>query len=127
MGISKDRLGRFVRAAVVSGLLGAAGLMVTAGPVHAQDGASDGASDGADDGASDGADDGASDGASDGATDGGTATGGTTTGGTTTGTTAVGAGGGLPQTGNDATAPLLLGGSAVAIALAGRRFLVSRA
>lgn len=37
MGISKHRMGRFVRAAVVSGLLGAAGLAATAAPVHAQD------------------------------------------------------------------------------------------
>ena len=120
MGISRDRVGRFVRAAVVSGLLGAAGLVVAAGPVHAQDSASDGASDGADDSASDGA--------SDGADDGGTATtGGTTTGGTTTGGTGSIGGGSLPTTGGSATTPLVLGGAAAGIALAGRRLLTARA
>ena len=37
VSMSTDGLGKFVRAAVVSGLLGAAGLVAVAGPAHAQD------------------------------------------------------------------------------------------
>ena len=118
MGFSKAKVGKFVRAAAVSGLLGAAGLTFTASPAWAGAGS---------DGSSDGASDGTSDGASDGATD----AGGTDT--TTTDSSDVGAdstvsddSGALASTGADATLPLVLGGTAVTIVLVGRRFLGSQ-
>lgn len=114
MGISKDRLGRFVRAAVVSGLLGAAGLTITATSVYAQSDPSDPAA------PSDPSD------PSDPGTTGGT-TGGTTDGTTTSSDLGVAPStGGLPDTGGSATAPLALGGAAVGVALAGRRLLAAR-
>ena len=113
MGISKDRFGRFVRAAVVSGLLGTAGLtFIAAPPVHAQSDPSDPPA------PSDPSD------PSDPGTTGGT-TGGTTDG-TTGGTLGVQPStGGLPETGGSA-APLALGGTAIAIAMAGRRLLAAK-
>jgi hypothetical protein len=115
VGISKDRLGRFVRAAVVSGLLGAAGLTITATSVYAQSDPSDPPA------PSDPSD------PSDPGTTGGT------TGGTTDGTTTDGSdlgvapsSGGLPDTGGSATAPLALGGAAIGVALAGRRLLAAK-
>lgn len=106
MGISRDRFGRFVRAAVVSGLLGAAGLVVAAGPVHAQ------ASDPSDPAAE----------PSDPSDPGDGTTGGTTTGGTDFGTTGgVGSGGSLPTTGVETGLFLLAGAGATAGALAMRR------
>ena len=116
MGFSKSKLSRFVRAAVVSGLLGAAGLTITAAPAMAG-----GASDGASDGTSDGASDGASDGVDDGGTDGGTAGGTTAVGASDLGTDS------LPLTGGNAAVPLALGGAAVGIVIVGRRLLASQA
>lgn len=101
MSITKKDLSRMLRAAAFSGLLGAAGLAVTAGPVHAQD-SSDPPSD-------------PSEPSDPGGTTGGTTTGGTTTGGTTDGTTTDGTdfggdlGGSMADTGSDSSL-LLLGG-----------------
>ena len=112
MGISKDRLGRLVRAAVVSGLLGTAGLTFIAQPVHAQSDPSDPAPSDPSDPSDPGT----------GGTTGGT-TDSSTTGGTTSGVQP--STGGLPNTGGTA-APLALGGSAIAIAMAGRRLLAAK-
>ena len=110
MGISKDRFGRFLRAAVVSGALGTAGLVVAAGPVHAQ------ASDPSD--PSDPAE--PSDPSDPGGTTGGT-DGGTTDVGATTTTGGVGGTGTLPSTGMDSSVFLLAGAGAGAGVLALRK------
>jgi hypothetical protein len=115
VGFSKAKVAKLVRAAAVSGLLGAAGLTFTASPAWAGAGS---------DGASDGASEGASDGASDGATDGGTTTDSSDVG--ATDTSVSDDSGTLASTGSDATLPLVLGGAAVTIVLAGRRFLGSQ-
>lgn len=95
MSITKKDMSRMLRAAAFSGLLGAAGLAVTAGPVHAQ---SDPPSD-------------PSEPSDPGGTTGGTTTGGTTTDGTTTDGTDFGGdlGGSMADTGSDSSL-LLLGG-----------------
>jgi hypothetical protein len=107
--MSKDDLGRVVRAAAVSGLLGAAGLVIAAGPAHAQTNGS-----GTNGSGTNGS-----------GTNGSGATSGSTAGSATT-TTVVG-NGGLAKTGNSAAAPLALGGAAVGVVLAGRRLLAARA
>ena len=117
MSMSSDGLGKFVRAAVVSGLLGAAGLVAVASPAHAQDNGSD---NGSDAGADNGSD--AGNGSDNGSDAGATTTGGTTTGGTAEATT-----GDLPVTGANAGATLALGGAAAGIALGARRLLAARA
>jgi hypothetical protein len=96
--MSTDGLGKFVRAAVVSGVLGTAGLVAVAGPVHAQDNGTDNGTD--------------------------SGTGSSTT---AAPTTTRGGSGNLPNTGGVAGTSLALGGAAVGIALAGRRLLASRA
>ena len=96
MQMSTDGLGKFVRAAVVSGLLGAAGLVAVAGPVQAQD---------------------PSPSPSPSPTSGGTGTGGTDGVTTTTRDT----GDALPETGMDMSSVVLLGGAAVAGTLGLRR------
>lgn len=111
MGISKDRFGRFMRAAVVSGLLSAAGLVAVAGPVHAQDPSdpSDPAGEPSDPSDPSG---------TTGGTDGGTTTGGTDLGTTTGG---VSGSGSLPTTGTSSTVLLLAGTGAGAGVLALRK------
>jgi hypothetical protein len=108
--MSKDDLGRVVRAAAVSGLLGAAGLVIAAGPAHAQTDNGSGTNGSGTNGSG---------------TNGSGATSGSTAGAATT-TTVVGSGG-LAKTGNSAAAPLALGGAAVGVVLAGRRLLAARA
>ena len=112
MGISKDRFGRFLRAAVVSGALGAAGLVVAAGPVHAQ--ASD-PSDPSDPAEPSDPSDPSDPSGTTGGTDGGT----TDVGATTTG--GVGGSGTLPSTGMDSSVFLLAGAGAGAGVLALRK------
>ena len=106
MSMSSDGLGKFVRTALVSGLLGAAGLVAVAGPAHAQDNGTD---NGTDNGSDAGTDSSA-----------------------TTATTAAPSTGNagndnLPLTGSTAGTTLVLGGAAVGVALAGRRLLAARA
>ena len=109
--MSTDGLGKFVRAAVVSGVLGAAGLVAVAAPVQAQDNGTD-TDNGTDNGTENGTDNGTDQG----------------TGGPTTAAPSTTQGNGnLPNTGGVAGTSLALGGAAVGIALAGRRLLASRA
>jgi hypothetical protein len=117
---------KFIRAAMISGLLGAAGLVIVAEPVKAQDNGTDngtdaGSTNGTDNGSDNGTDNGTDAGATTGSTDSAPTTGGSTTGGTDSTT------GHLAATGGSAATPLMLGGVAVAMALAGRRLLASRA
>ncbi len=110
VGISKDNLGRYVRAAIVSGLLGAAGFgLVTAGPVYAQSDPSDPAEPSDPAGPSDPSDPG-TDGGTDSSVDGGI------------GGTDLGVGGSdsgiLPNTGGDSSLVLLAGAGAAAGAAA---------
>lgn len=120
MSMSTDGPSKFVRAAVVSGLLGAAGLVAVATPAMAQDNGSgtngSGTTNGSGNGSGNGSDLGTT-------TTGGTAT----TGGATTAPITASDSGVLPHTGGTATTSLALGGAAVGIALAGRRLLASRA
>jgi hypothetical protein len=109
VSMSSDGLGKFVRAAMVSGLLATGALVVMAGPARAQDST---------DGSTDGSSDGSSDGATDGATDGSVTTQAPETGATNDSN--------LPVTGAEAGTTLAIGGAAVAMALAGRRLYAAR-
>jgi hypothetical protein len=107
--MSSDGLGKFVRAAMVSGLLATGALVVMAGPARAQEST---------DGSTDGSSDGSSDGATDGATDGAVTTQAPETSPTNDSN--------LPVTGAEAGTTLAIGGAAVGIALAGRRLYAAR-